>query len=250
MTLNKAKSRDIIDSSILKLSKMDSGHPEIFISIQGEGILAGTPCVFVRLAACNLSCTWCDTKYTWDWKNFEYTDHVITLDHNSIYTIIEEYKQKHVVITGGEPLLQQEALMPLITSLSKNNYVIEIETNGTIDPVKPLLKMVNQWNISPKLNNSGNPKDKHCELEILTKYKSHPNAYLKFVIVERQDITEAIKIAESAGFPANRLILMPEGTKGPDLIDKSGWLSDYCTKNGLRYSSRLHVLLWQGVRGK
>ena len=154
------------------------------------------------------------------------------------------------MITGGEPLLQQEALMPLITSLSKNNYVIEIETNGTIDPVKPLLKMVNQWNISPKLNNSGNPKDKHCELEILTKYKSHPNAYLKFVIVERQDITDAIKIAESAGFPANRLILMPEGTKGPDLIDKSGWLSDYCTKNGLRYSSRLHVLLWQGVRGK
>ncbi len=250
MMLNKTKPQELIGSGLVKLSKMDSGKPEIFISIQGEGVCAGTPCVFIRLASCNLSCTWCDTKYTWDWKNYEYTDHVITLDNDDIYSKIEEYKLKHVVITGGEPLLQQQALMPLIISLSKNSYTIEIETNGTIDPIMPIFKLVNQWNISPKLSNAGNSQDKHAELGIFTKYKSHPNAYLKIVIVEPDDVSEAIKLAKSLGFPTDRLILMPEGATGPELMNRSKWLSDYCIQNGLRYSSRLHVLLWQGVRGK
>ena len=250
MTLNKTSSTELVDSNIVKLCKLDSGKPEIFVSIQGEGVFAGTPCVFIRLASCNLSCSWCDTKYTWDWKNYEYANHVMTLHNDDIYSMIDEYNLKHVVITGGEPLLQQQALLPLITVLSKNSYTIEIESNGTIEPIMPIFNLVNQWNISPKLSNSGNSQDKNPELGILAKYKSHPNAYLKFVIVEQEDVSEALSLAKSVSFPSNRLILMPEGIIGSDLIARSTWLSDYCIKNGLRYSSRLHVLLWQGVRGK
>ena len=115
MTLNRAKSQKLLDSRLIKLSKMDSGKPEIFVSIQGEGVFAGTPCIFIRLASCNLSCNWCDTKYTWDWKNYEYADHVITLNDDDIYLIIKEHNLKHVVITGGEPLLQK----PCINLLDK-----------------------------------------------------------------------------------------------------------------------------------
>ena len=250
MTLNKSPSKELIDSNVLKLSKLDSGNPEIFVSVQGEGVFAGTPCVFIRLAACNLSCNWCDTKYSWDWKNYEYADHVMTLHNNDVYSIIDGHNLKHVVITGGEPLLQQHALLPLITALSKNSYTIEVESNGTIEPIMSIFNLVNQWNVSPKLTNSGNSQEKHTQLGILAKYKFHPNAYLKFVIVEQGDVSEAISLAKTVSFPTNRLILMPEGSTGPDLMARSSWLSDYCIANDLRYSSRLHVLLWQGVRGK
>tara|TARA_Y100001936_G_scaffold241605_1_gene277656 strand:- start:404 stop:1156 length:753 start_codon:yes stop_codon:yes gene_type:complete len=250
LTLNKTLSKETLNTNIVKLSKSDSGKPEIFVSIQGEGRLAGTPCVFVRLASCNLSCSWCDTKYTWDWKNYEYAGHVMTLNNDEIYSIIQGHNLKHVVITGGEPLLQQDALLPLITALSKNSYTIEIESNGTIEPLMPIFNLVNQWNISPKLSNSGNSQNKNVSLSIISKYKSHPNSYLKFVIVDEQDVYESISFAKSVDFPVKRLILMPEGSKASNLISKSSWLSDYCIKNGLRYSSRLHVLLWQGVRGK
>lgn len=248
--LEKTKSKHLIDSGLVKLSKMSSGQPEIFISVQGEGVFAGTPCIFIRLALCNLSCSWCDTKYTWDWKNYQYANHVTALHGDDIYSIVKKYNHKHVVITGGEPLLQQHALQPLITSLSQNDYTVEIETNGTIAPITPIFKLVNQWNISPKLKNAGNSQNKQTALEILATYKSHPNAYLKFVIVEQDDILEAIRLANSLSFPTDRLIFMPEGASGPKLINKSEWLRDYCIKSGLRYSSRLHVLLWQGVRGK
>ena len=133
MTLNKTSSKELVDSNIVKLSKLDSGKPEIFVSIQGEGVFAGTPCVFIRLASCNLSCSWCDTKYTWDWKNYEYANHVMTLHNDDIYSMIDEYNLKHVVITGGEPLLQQQALLPLITVLSKNSYTCLLYTSDAAD---------------------------------------------------------------------------------------------------------------------
>lgn len=234
----------------LKLSKMTSGKPEIFVSIQGEGVSAGTPCIFIRLALCNLSCSWCDTKYTWDWKSYEYNDEVMTLDVNEIKSIVDRFNLKHVVITGGEPLLQQESLLPLITLLSKDGYSTEIETNGTITPIPPLFRMINQWNISPKLRNSGNTHDKNNNLKTLSNYCSHSNAYLKFVIVEQQDVAEAMKIADSTGFSNDRVILMPEGTNRMDLMNRSKWINEKCALHGLRFSSRLHILLWQGVRGK
>ena len=59
-------------ASLLKVSRQPSGEPEIFHSIQGEGVSAGTPTVFLRLATCNLACTWCDTRYTWDWRRFDF----------------------------------------------------------------------------------------------------------------------------------------------------------------------------------
>lgn len=114
------------------------------------------PSVFLRLATCNLACRWCDTKYTWDWTNFSYETEVVELEPTTIQQKIQAYDCSHVVITGGEPMLQQEGLQPLVESLAAEGYTFEVETNGTIAPTPGMLRHIEQWNVSPKLRTSGN----------------------------------------------------------------------------------------------
>ncbi len=95
---------------MLKVSRQPSGEPEIFYSLQGEGVTAGTPTVFLRLANCNLSCSWCDTKYTWDWQSYDPQREVMELSDDEAHERILAFECPHLVITGGEPLMQQRAL--------------------------------------------------------------------------------------------------------------------------------------------
>lgn len=99
---------------------------EIFDSIDGEGVFAGELATFIRLAGCNLRCRYCDTKYSFDPQNAE---------DMSITTIVNKCKSignKHVTLTGGEPLIHKEA-KTLINSLCNNGHIVNIETNGSID---------------------------------------------------------------------------------------------------------------------
>ena len=111
-------------SAMLKLS-------EIFESLQGEGVSAGVPTIFVRLAQCNLHCTWCDTKYTWDFEHYNYDDEVREQSSEDVARIVNASTTRHVVLTGGEPMLQQRALSALFLSLNPD-IIVEVETNGTI----------------------------------------------------------------------------------------------------------------------
>ncbi|MBQ6269088.1 MAG: 4Fe-4S cluster-binding domain-containing protein [Bacteroidetes bacterium] len=98
---------------------------EIFYSIQGEGTRAGLPCVFIRLAGCNLDCKWCDTLYAKkisDGQNISFEEIIKT---------IKSYKCNFIEFTGGEPLLQQNSI-DLINYLTNQNFTIAIETNGSI----------------------------------------------------------------------------------------------------------------------
>jgi len=99
---------------VLRVSKQPGGLPEIFHSLQGEGPTIGTATVFLRLATCNLACTWCDTKYTWDWDHYRYDDEVISMETSSVRDSILAFDCPHLVITGGEPLLQQRDLTGLV----------------------------------------------------------------------------------------------------------------------------------------
>ena len=129
---------------------------EIFKSIQGEGPHFGKPAIFLRTAQCNLKCIWCDTKYTWDWENYDFSKEVKEMTIDEIKESILEFGINHLVITGGEPLLQQDDLADLLSFL-KPDFYVEIETNCTILPNKMLTDLVDQWNVSPKTENSGNP---------------------------------------------------------------------------------------------
>src|SRR4051812_8767836 len=97
-------------SDSIALSRMADGSPEIFVSFQGEGVSLGRPSVFVRLAGCNLSCSWCDTRYTWDWAASSRAQHVTTLSVTAVLETIRASGVPNVVITGGEPLLQSGAI--------------------------------------------------------------------------------------------------------------------------------------------
>ena len=111
---------------MLKLAQLH-GEPEIFHSIQGEGASQGATCVFLSLAGCNLACSWCDTAYSWDG-----TSPVVKLSPEEAATAVLRYPCRRLVLTGGEPLVQQKALPGLLRLLPK--HFVEMETNGTILP--------------------------------------------------------------------------------------------------------------------
>lgn len=192
---------------------------EIFYSIQGEGINIGKPAVFLRLSGCNLRCGFCDTKYAW--KSGQ------KMDLDQILKAIGKYPVKHLVVTGGEPLLQQSELKELIKNLK--DYYIEIETNGTVTP--KLNKFNGVYNCSPKVG----------ELKRFPKSKT----YYKFVVNEPEDIVAVKKFK----FPKDKIILMPRGTRRRELLKKSIWLVEICKKQGFRFSPRLHIDIWGDKKG-
>lgn len=98
---------------------------EIFYSIQGEGIRAGKPCIFIRFAGCNLNCVWCDTKYAIN------TNNSVQMTIKQILNEIKKYDCNFVMLTGGEPLMQLE-IIELTAKLLENDRLVVIETNGSL----------------------------------------------------------------------------------------------------------------------
>ena len=234
---------------------------EPFDSIRGEGIYADAPCVFLRLATCNLKCSWCDTKYTWDWENYDINAEIHEFSICEIVEKIDLSGKRHIVITGGEPLLQQANLVSLLKLLKskreKENdldaYFVEIETNGTVVPIGGMLAMVDQWNVSPKTSNSQN-EQKGVHLEKLYEkslpfYKGLQNISFKFVIDKMEDLVEINKVIEKYDIAKEKVILMPQGTTKESIREKSYWIDKYAKENGYVFSTRLHVLLWGNQRG-
>lgn len=210
----------------------------------------GVPSVFLRLATCNLSCAWCDTKYTWDWENFSYETEVVELEPSEIQQKIQAFHCSHVVITGGEPMLQQAELAPLVSSLADEGYTFEVETNGTIGPSKEMLHHIGQWNVSPKLRTSGNTPDASQIASALNAFAEIPEAYFKFVITGEADIAEVCALRDEYGLNAGRILLMPEGRTPDALNRKSSWLTEACVEHGFRFTTRLHIILWGDERGR
>src|ERR1700674_1282213 len=130
-------------------------------TFQGEGPSIGRRCSFLRLGGCNLHCSWCDTPYTWDWtgRNGKKYDPKVELSRMSTADVMASLSATHtemLVISGGEPLLQQRALLPLLEAAAERGWWTEIETAGTIAPTIETTERVSRFNVSPKLANSGN----------------------------------------------------------------------------------------------
>jgi 7-carboxy-7-deazaguanine synthase len=237
-------------SDALRLSRLASGQPEIFVSIQGEGVSAGLPSVFVRLALCNLQCSWCDTRYTWDWQQHDPETETMVIQVPDLILRVQESGMRNVVISGGEPLLQQDRLVGLASALKAGGRRIEVETNGTRLPRPDLAEHVDQWNVSPKLANSGNDPGRREAPAALLWFAQQMNAYFKFVVVEPGDVEEVDSLVARYGVPLERVLLMPEGRDANTLANRSTWLVEQCLKRGYRYTPRLHVLLWGDERGR
>jgi 7-carboxy-7-deazaguanine synthase len=218
---------------------------EIFYSIQGEGVLTGVPSVFVRTSGCNLRCSWCDTPYTsWKPEGTEMSNDVI-LDE------VAKYSARHVVLTGGEPMLFAPAV-PLTNALRERGMHITVETAGTVyQPVACDL-----MSISPKLANStpeGEWSARHEAVRyqpaILTRLTREYDHQLKFVVSSPQDLDEIQRILTELNADRARVILMPEGTTPEVTRERAQWLAEVCKREGFRYSPRLHVDIWGDKRG-
>ena len=227
--------------SILKLN-------EIFTSLQGEGPSAGAPATFVRLALCNLHCSWCDTRYTWDFQQYSYENEVHRVSVDSVARRVGESGAPRVIITGGEPLQQQRAIAQLLELLPQ--LAVEIETNGTFAPSAELARRVDQWNVSPKLANAGDPPERRIRLDALSALLDTGRAFLKFVLNEPGDVEEVRALQKTLNWPRDRVYLMPQATTPEQHRAQSQWLTQVCLQHGFRFSPRLHVVLWGGERGR
>lgn len=239
----------------LVLATDDTGGPEIFVSLQGEGPSMGMPVAFMRLSRCNLACTWCDTAYTWrfdetrshrDGVAFDRKANQITLELGDVAARIEALGQKRLVITGGEPLLQAGRIAELLELLP--DISVEIETNGTVAAPARLDIRVDQYNVSPKLAHSGNAAELALIAERLDAYAADPRAYFKFVIAEPKDVEEVLELDRLYRFKPGHVFLMPEGTDSDTLASRARWLSELCLEHGYRLSDRLHIHLYGDTR--
>jgi len=215
---------------------------EIFFSIQGEGKSVGNPAVFVRLQNCNLKCSFCDSKYTWN------SEEGIDMIPEEVRNEIEKFNCKRVVFTGGEPLLQQEEIYQVMYLLEPF-YNYEIETNGTILPTNEIDRYVLYYNVSPKLKNSGNSKEIRYRQDVLDFFSKDFKSIFKFVVEKKEDIEEVITIVEECNVDVDKVYLIPQGIIAEELKEKEKWLVEVCKDYKFNYSPRLQIEIWGNKRG-
>lgn len=219
---------------------------EVFYSLQGEGPLAGLPSVFIRLAGCPLRCRWCDTAYAWDYQSGTEQTAEMLLEQ------IAAYPTRHLVLTGGEPLVQ-DGLAAFLRVFAQAGYWITVETAGLcFVPDMP----IQLASISPKLSNSVSPDapvppaDRLNISAIAELIRAYPYQ-LKFVVDRPQDLNEIADCIEQLGtVDPERICLMPQADRRDAYIQKSIWLAEYCLQTGFAFSPRLHVMLYDGQKGK
>lgn len=221
-------------------------------TIQGEGPSLGRRCAFLRLAVCNLACTWCDTPYSWDWIRYNYKEQVHLLTDVEVLDKLTSMGVKMLVVSGGEPMLQQHKLVRLFHWL-RGEYRftdIHIETAGTIAPDPEVDFYITQYNVSPKLFNSGNPLDKRLKPEVLRTLARNSKAYFKFVVCDLADVREAASYGDDFGISRDRIFIMPEGTTVERITQVTREIADDVIRRGLNLTTRLHLLAWGDRRGK
>ncbi len=219
---------------------------EFFYALQGEGQLAGTPSVFIRLAGCPLRCRWCDTAYARDFQAG--TDHT----PESLLARMADFPTRHLVVTGGEPLAH-EGLAAFLEVFAKAGYRITLETAALRFVADLPISLIS---ISPKLSNSVDPDAPVAETDRLNidAIGALIDAYrwqLKFVVDRPQDLDDIADCLGRLGpVDPERICLMPQAARRDAYIEKSIWLAEYCLQAGFCFSPRLHVMLHNGRPGK
>ena len=279
---------------------------ELFYSIQGEGRYQGVPSVFLRTFGCNFKCsgfgmpkgelsnereqinpedykeygelplvtTGCDSYASWD-PRFKHLSPVRDIDSivNSIMELLPfgEWRDEHLVITGGEPLLGWQRAFPELLSHPKMQGLKEItfETNGTQPLTNKFMNYLEDWlweaalgektgnsfsreitfSVSAKLSCSGESREEAIKPDIVCRYEDIGHTYLKFVVATEDDINEAIettKLYRDAGFEGD-VYLMPVGGVESVYALNNKNVALAAMKHGLRYSDRLQVPLFKNA---
>lgn len=246
---------------------------EQFYSIQGEGPYAGVPAIFLRLAGCNLSCGWNDdlseyepgdepqgdAKWVCDtidvWREPEHTIAVEDLEQQwqskGWLDLIDE-NDVHIVLTGGEPTLpaHQSSFSSYVSEIDETPFV-EVETNGTQTVQDGFGSIVDQFNVSVKLSNSGHDKERRINEEAILQYirMGSSRAVFKFVVATEEDFNEVQELVDEFSIPPSQVSLMPAGQRQEQLAQTYPKIAELCKKNGYKFSPRLHVNIWNQQTG-
>jgi 7-carboxy-7-deazaguanine synthase len=210
---------------------------EIFYSIQGEGLLAGRPSVFVRLAGCPLRCKYCDTEYALNSS----AGTKMSIDQAIEKTM--KYSPAYVVITGGEPMISPQISL-LCQRIKEHNIHITIETAG----IKYVANLAcDLMSISPKLSNAydnGQNKNRYLKIDRLKELTANYNYQLKFVMEKIEDITEVHQILNDLkDFDRSKVLLMPQAKNVSEYLRISPLIAEICKANGFIFSPRLQLYL-------
>jgi len=200
---------------------------EVYASIQGESTWAGVPCVFVRLSACHLRCTWCDTPHAFDQGRRENVDDVVARAHGFGIPLIE--------ITGGEPLLQP-GVYPLMTRLCDLGHRVLLETSGSLDiaQVDPRVVRI----VDLKCPGSGEVARNRWENLALLRGTDE----LKFVLADRADYEWAREVVRTRGLGTGPVVLLSTVHGQLDPAQVAAWmLEDHLPA---RLQVQLHKILW------
>jgi 7-cyano-7-deazaguanosine (preQ0) biosynthesis protein QueE len=215
-------------------------------TIQGEGPSAGRRAGFLRLGRCNLACSFCDTPYTWDWTRFDPVQELRRVPAGDLLESIKAMDVPLLVITGGEPMLQQRRLIPLLEAVQRLGMEVEVETAGTIAPNVPE-GLVTRWNVSPKLASSGNSLAARYRPEVLQMFNATGRAAFKFVVTGPADLDEIDSMVARSDL--DPVWLMPEGTDATTIVNGMRSLAAEAASRGWNLSPRLHILIWGDRRG-
>lgn len=228
---------------------------EIFPAVQGEGKSQGKEVVFLRTSLCNLSCSYCDTPYTWNWKGtkfahpdkYDYETEVHPMDTDTVVQKIKSFGIKAVVVSGGEPFLQQKDLVPVLQQLRSEGFWIEIETNGTVLPRPEFVQLLDQINCSPKLSNSGDPVHLRLREKVLKALVETNKTNFKFVITLRRTAVEALFLARKYGM--KEVYFMPEGRTRVEIESATEYVKEFAKQYKVNFTTRQHILDFDNKRG-
>ena len=218
-------------------------------TIQGEGPHAGLQVGFLRLAGCNLSCSWCDTPYSWNWERFDKNEESKRMTIEEVISGIKAIGVQRLVITGGEPMLQQRKI-PAVQAGTR--CLIDVETNGTIAPHPDVIEAVDLFSVSPKLASGGDPKHARLKPDTLQAFSAlamEGKAIFKFVAQSQDDFAEIEEFIELGHIPASAVWIMPEGLTAESHMESMRRLADATIARRWNLTSRLHLLIWNTERG-
>ncbi len=248
-------------STLARSDRPVAGPGELIVSevfgptFQGEGPSLGQRAGFVRLGTCNLDCgkgqgaTWaCDTAYTWDWEHYSPAAELSVRSVSDIVAELIRMDVRGIVITGGEPLIQQQRLVSLLRAAAGYGWAVEVETNGTIAPLPEVVELVSRFNVSPKVQGSGVPAALALRPRALAAFLATGKAVFKFVASKAAELDA---IDEVVGcHQLTPVMIMPAGTEAAQMVRVAGELADPVLARGWDLTIRLHVLLWGDERGR
>lgn len=225
-------------------------------TLQGEGPHAGQRVGFIRLGGCNLTCSWCDTPYTWDASRFNLRDELGRAPIAEVAATVKRMDVPRVVLSGGEPLLQDRqsyGLLCLLRMLNEQGVKIDVETNGTLVPSEDIIDTVDLFVVSPKLIHAGMLPAHTIRAEplaVFARLAEAGRAVLKFVCKQPEDAHAACAVSDKHGFARNDVWIMPEGVTPISVAARARPLAEEAVLLGMNFTTRLHITLWGQERGR